>query len=146
MKIGLSGGAATVDKLIDQAVRAEAEGFTALWYASAIAGDPLVAMALAGRATTSIELGTSVLQTYTSHPVLQANRAISVADSSVNTAGERVVACVMERVEHWSLVLASARGGPATCARPASRCRSAFRRRGLRSTWTCAVENCTTRP
>jgi F420-dependent oxidoreductase-like protein len=38
-------------------------------------------MALAGRATTSIELGTSVLQTYTSHPVLQANRAISVAEA-----------------------------------------------------------------
>ncbi len=79
MRIGLSGGAATTDGLVDQAVRAEADGFTSLWYASAIAADPLVAMALAGRATTSIELGTSVLQTYTAHPVLQANRAISVA-------------------------------------------------------------------
>ena len=36
-------------------------------------------MALAGRATTTIELGTSVLQTYTCHPVLQANRAASTA-------------------------------------------------------------------
>ena len=79
MRIGLSGGAATIDGLIDQAMRAEADGFASLWYASAIAADPLVAIALAGRATTSIELGTSVLQTYTSHPVLQANRAISVA-------------------------------------------------------------------
>ena len=79
MRIGLSGGAASVDKMIDQAVRAEAEGFSSLWYASAVGGDPLVAMALAGRATTSIELGTSVLQTYTCHPVLQANRAASVA-------------------------------------------------------------------
>jgi F420-dependent oxidoreductase-like protein len=35
-------------------------------------------MALAGRATTSIELGTAVLQTYTCHPVLQARRAQSV--------------------------------------------------------------------
>lgn len=64
--------------MVDQAVRAEAAGFTSLWYASAIGGDPLVAMALAGRATRSIELGTSVLQTYTCHPVLQANRAASV--------------------------------------------------------------------
>jgi F420-dependent oxidoreductase-like protein len=78
MRIGLSGGAATVDRMVEQAVEAEAEGFTSLWYASAIGGDPLVAMALAGRATTSIELGTSVLQTYTSHPALQANRAASV--------------------------------------------------------------------
>ncbi len=79
MRIGLSGGAATTDALIDQATRAEADGFASLWYASAIAADPLVAIALCGRATTSIELGTSVLQTYTAHPVLQANRAISVA-------------------------------------------------------------------
>ena len=35
-------------------------------------------MALAGRATTTIELGTSVLQTYTCHPALQVNRAASV--------------------------------------------------------------------
>ena len=49
MRIGLSGGAATVDGMIDQAVKAEADGFSTLWYASAVGGDPLVAMALAGR-------------------------------------------------------------------------------------------------
>jgi alkanesulfonate monooxygenase SsuD/methylene tetrahydromethanopterin reductase-like flavin-dependent oxidoreductase (luciferase family) len=68
MRIGLTGGASTVDKMVEQATRAEADGFTSLWYASAIAGDPLVAMAVAGRATSTIELGTSVLQTYTCHP------------------------------------------------------------------------------
>ena len=78
MRIGLSGGAATVEKMIEQAERAEADGFTSLWYASAIGGDPLVAMAMAGRATKTIELGTAVLQTYTCHPLLQANRAASV--------------------------------------------------------------------
>jgi len=78
MRIGLSGGAATVDGMVAQAVAAEADGFASLWYASAIGGDPLIAMALAGRATTSLELGTSVLQTYTCHPVLQANRAVAV--------------------------------------------------------------------
>jgi F420-dependent oxidoreductase-like protein len=67
--------------MIEQAQRAEADGFTSLWYASAVGGDPLVTIALAGRATSSIELGTSVLQTYTAHPVLQANRAWSVADA-----------------------------------------------------------------
>src|SRR3989440_5247272 len=79
MRIGLSGGAATVERMIEQAKRAEAEGFTSLWYASAVAGDPLMAMALAGQATDEIELGTAVLQTYTCHPLLQANRAASVA-------------------------------------------------------------------
>ncbi len=78
MKIGLNGAASTVERMIDAAVAAEAEGFSTLWYPSAVAGDPLVAIALAGRATTSLELGTSVLQTYTSHPALMANRAVSV--------------------------------------------------------------------
>lgn len=78
MRIGLTGAGSSVDRMIDLAVQAEADGFTSLWYASAIGGDPLVTMALAGRATTSIELGTAVLQTYTCHPVLQARRAQSV--------------------------------------------------------------------
>jgi alkanesulfonate monooxygenase SsuD/methylene tetrahydromethanopterin reductase-like flavin-dependent oxidoreductase (luciferase family) len=63
MRIGLPGIGSTVDKLVAQAERAEADGFSTLWYASATAGDPLVAMAIVGRATSTIELGTSVLQT-----------------------------------------------------------------------------------
>ena len=78
MRIGLTGGASTVDKLVEQAQRAEADGFTSLWYASVVSGDPLVPMALAGRATERIELGTAVLQTSPCHPLLQANRAASV--------------------------------------------------------------------
>ena len=86
MRIGLTGGGSTADRIIQQAVDAEADGFTSLWYASAVFGDPLVAMALAGRATSAIELGTSVLQTYTCHPVLQANRAASTA-AAMGTPG-----------------------------------------------------------
>jgi F420-dependent oxidoreductase-like protein len=74
MRIGLSGGAGSVDKMVEQAQRAEADGFSALWYAGAVAGDPVAAMTLAGRATSTIELGTSVLQTYPVHPLAQANR------------------------------------------------------------------------
>ena len=81
MRIGLTGGGATVDKVVQQATQAEADGFTSLWYASVVTGDPLVAMALAGRETSSIELGTAVLQTYPCHPLLQANRAASVVDA-----------------------------------------------------------------
>jgi F420-dependent oxidoreductase-like protein len=79
MRIGLNGGAASVERMVEQAQRAEAEGFTSLWYPSAVAGDPVTPMAVAGRATSTIELGTSVLQTYTSHPVLQANRIAAAA-------------------------------------------------------------------
>jgi F420-dependent oxidoreductase-like protein len=81
MRIGLTGGGSSVDKIVAQAQLAEAEGFSALWYASAVAGDPLVAMAIAGRATTSIELGTAVLQTYPCHPLLQANRVAAAANA-----------------------------------------------------------------
>lgn len=81
MRLGLTGGGSTVERMIEQAGEAEAAGFTSLWYAGAIGGDPLAAMAVAGRATGSIELGTSVLQTYPCHPVLQARRATAVADA-----------------------------------------------------------------
>ena len=81
MRIGLTGGGTSVDKVVAQAVQAEADGFSALWYASIVTGDPLVAMAIAGRATASIELGTAVLQTYPVHPLLQANRIASVTDA-----------------------------------------------------------------
>ncbi|OAA27517.1 F420-dependent oxidoreductase, MSMEG_4879 family [Frankia sp. EI5c] len=74
MRIGLGGGGSTPDKLVAQAKQAEAEGFASLWYASLVQGDPLAAMALAGRETSAIELGTAVLQTYPVHPVLQAQR------------------------------------------------------------------------
>jgi F420-dependent oxidoreductase-like protein len=81
VRIGLTGGGSTVDKVVAQAERAEADGFTSLWYASVVTGDPLVAMAIAGRQTSRIELGTAVLQTYPCHPLLQANRASSVIDA-----------------------------------------------------------------
>jgi F420-dependent oxidoreductase-like protein len=81
MRIGLTGGGATVAKVVRQAQQAEADGFTSLWYASAVTGDPLVAIAVAGRETTRIELGTAVVQTYPCHPLLQANRAASVVDA-----------------------------------------------------------------
>ncbi|UGT62009.1 TIGR03564 family F420-dependent LLM class oxidoreductase [Nocardia asteroides] len=81
MRIGLTGGAASTGRLVEQACRAEDEGFTSLWYASAVLGDPLTAMAIAGLATSRIELGTAVVQTYPCHPVLQARRAAAAAEA-----------------------------------------------------------------
>jgi F420-dependent oxidoreductase-like protein len=79
MRIGLSGGGATIGRIVEQARDAERDGFSSLWYPSATGGDPLVPIAVAGRETTRIELGTAVLQTYPCHPLLMANRAASVA-------------------------------------------------------------------
>lgn len=81
VRIGLTGYGTTVDAIVRQAERAEADGFTSLWYASLVQGDPLVAMAVAGRATSRLELGTAVLQTYPCHPILQANRVASVVSA-----------------------------------------------------------------
>jgi len=79
VRIGLSGGGASVTRIIEQAKEAERDGFASLWYPSAMGGDPLVAIAIAGRETTGIELGTAVLQTYPCHPLLMANRAAATA-------------------------------------------------------------------
>lgn len=81
MRIGLSGGGTTIERTVEHAQQAEADGFASLWYAGATAGDPLIPMTLVGRATTSIELGTSVLPTYPCHPVLMAARAATAADT-----------------------------------------------------------------
>jgi F420-dependent oxidoreductase-like protein len=78
LRIGLSGGGATVDRMVDQVKEAEADGFTSMWYAGAIGTDPLVLLPLLGRATSSIELGTSIVQTYPRHPVLMAQQATAV--------------------------------------------------------------------
>ena len=51
MRIGLTARGNTIEEIISQARSAEAEGFTSLWFASMTLGDPLVALATAGRAT-----------------------------------------------------------------------------------------------
>lgn len=78
IRIGISGGGPTVDRLIDHAVRAEADGFTSLWYAGGGGVDPFVVAPLVGRATSRIEVGTSIVQTYPRHPVLMAQEATTV--------------------------------------------------------------------
>jgi F420-dependent oxidoreductase-like protein len=79
VRIGLTAIAPTVDKVIEQATAAERDGFASLWFASGVCGDPLAVMAVAGRVTTRIELGTAVLQTFPVHPLVQAARAAATA-------------------------------------------------------------------
>src|ERR1700678_1354292 len=82
MRIGLTGVGTTADRIVEQAKRAEADGFTSMWYPSAAGGgDPLMAMALAGQGPSAIELGTAVLGGYACHPVLQGSRANAVASA-----------------------------------------------------------------
>jgi F420-dependent oxidoreductase-like protein len=81
VRIGLTGRPSSTEKLIEQAQAAEKDGFSSVWFDSSVLGDPLAAMAVAGRETATIELGTAVLQTYPCHPVLQANRAAGVTEA-----------------------------------------------------------------
>lgn len=86
MRIGLPGLGNTIEQVERQAERAEADGFSSLWYPSGILGDPLIGIAIAGRATTRIELGTAILQSHACHPALTAARAASTA-AAIGTAG-----------------------------------------------------------
>jgi F420-dependent oxidoreductase-like protein len=86
MRIGLPGTGGSTDRIVRQAEQAEADGFTSLWYAGGAAADPLLAIAIAGMATSRIELGTSLMQTYPSHPAVLASRAAAVADA-IGTPG-----------------------------------------------------------
>ncbi len=77
MRIGISAGG-SVDRMIEQTRQAEADGFTTVWFAGTIGLDPLTVIALCGRATEQIELGTSIVQSYPRHPVAMAQQAATI--------------------------------------------------------------------
>jgi F420-dependent oxidoreductase-like protein len=83
MRIGIGIGeisreVAGVEDLIVQAQRAEEEGFASAWIAHVMGIDALTALALCGRETSRIELGTAVVPTYPRHPAAMAQQALSV--------------------------------------------------------------------
>ena len=82
LRIGITGGGSTVDRIIDQAAEAENDGFASLWYGGGGRGmDVLTLLPLVGRATSRIELGTAIVQTYPRHPILMAQQAATVAQA-----------------------------------------------------------------
>ena len=83
MRISISGGAPSVERIVGQVQAAEEDGFTSIWFPGAVNGDPLLAMAQAASVTERIELGTAVLQTYPTHPVAMARRI----EAAVGAAG-----------------------------------------------------------
>ncbi|GAB4326040.1 MAG: TIGR03564 family F420-dependent LLM class oxidoreductase [Dehalococcoidia bacterium] len=84
MRIGIGIGAGagqdgTIDELLEQFERAEADGFASAWVANIFSHDAITLLALAGRVTSSIELGTFVVPTYLRHPVALAQQALTAA-------------------------------------------------------------------
>jgi len=68
---------AGLDVTLEQFRRAERDGFQTAWVANIFGFDALTLLALAGRETTRIELGTAVVPTHSRHPLYMAQQALS---------------------------------------------------------------------
>lgn len=78
MKLGIFyGGAQDVDGHIQGAVDAENDGFDSVWYGQIFGPDVLTVIAMAGRRTSRIQFGTSVVPTYARHPTVMATQALT---------------------------------------------------------------------
>lgn len=79
MRIGLF---IRVDRALDEIVSdvraAEQAGFQSAWLANVFGVDALTVLALAGRETSRIELGTAVVPTHSRHPLYMAQQALTV--------------------------------------------------------------------
>lgn len=68
----------TLEAMIKEARRAEADGFASFWVPQIFGHDALTALAVMGREIPRIELGTSVVPTYPRHPMMMAQQALTV--------------------------------------------------------------------
>ena len=87
MKIGLMMGATgveTLEDMVGMAQRAEAAGIDSLWLANIFSYDAISTLAIVGRETKSIQLGTAVTPTYPRHPTAIAQQALTTAAASDN--------------------------------------------------------------
>jgi 5,10-methylenetetrahydromethanopterin reductase len=92
MRIGINGSSLIAlgrpsSEIVDHAVAAEADGFTSYWLAQLAIPDALTVLGLAGRATSTIELGTAVIPTWVRHPLMLAAQALTTSE----IAGGRVI-------------------------------------------------------
>jgi 5,10-methylenetetrahydromethanopterin reductase len=74
----IAGRPVPVDELIAETRRAEQDGFASAWFANTFGIDALTAVALIGRETARIGLGTAVAPTFLRHPVAMAQHALTV--------------------------------------------------------------------
>ncbi|MFP6836587.1 MAG: LLM class F420-dependent oxidoreductase [Pseudomonadales bacterium] len=85
MKIGLMMGATgmeTLDDVISMVKSAEAAGIDSIWMANIFSYDAISTLAIVGRETKTIELGTAVTPTYPRHPTAMAQQALTTAAAS----------------------------------------------------------------
>jgi F420-dependent oxidoreductase-like protein len=81
MRIGIMSGAGgpgdTIDKLVARGQEIERRGFHTLWMANIFSLDAILTLAIVGRETKRIELGTAVVPTYPRHPMAIAQQALT---------------------------------------------------------------------
>jgi 5,10-methylenetetrahydromethanopterin reductase len=81
MRIGVNGSdklvSADLSSVVADVVAAEADGFSSYWLAQTGLIDAVSALALAGRDTSTITLGTAVVPTWTQHPSALAGSALT---------------------------------------------------------------------
>jgi 5,10-methylenetetrahydromethanopterin reductase len=87
MQIGIGIGDAvgtggTLDEVLRRFQQAEKDGFHSAWMANIFSLDAITTLALAGRVTNSIELGTFVVPTYPRHPAAMAQQALTASLAS----------------------------------------------------------------
>lgn len=73
---------ASLDPLVERARELERRGFAAFWLPHVFAIDAMTALAIVGRETQQIELGTAVVPTYPRHPATLAQQALTVQTAS----------------------------------------------------------------
>lgn len=87
MRIGLhvsTRDGAPLDELLERFVAVESRGFDTAWVGQVFDHDALTLLALAGRATRRVELGSWVVPTPPRHPVVLAQQALTVQAASQN--------------------------------------------------------------
>ena len=82
MRIGMmigegAGESPAIDEVIRRARRAEEVGLNTGWLAQIFSHDAINLLALVGRETTKIELGTAVVPTYPRHPAGMGQAALT---------------------------------------------------------------------
>jgi F420-dependent oxidoreductase-like protein len=82
MKIGIGSDGATIADAVAQVQAAEADGFASVWFSNIFAKDAMTVCAVAGAATSRIELGTFVVPTFPRHPFVMAQQAASTNDAA----------------------------------------------------------------
>jgi 5,10-methylenetetrahydromethanopterin reductase len=89
MRIGINGSglvalASPVERIVEHAREAEADGFATYWVAQLATPDALTVLAAVGPATTQIELGTAVISTWPRHPLMLAGQALTTQELAGN--------------------------------------------------------------